>query len=87
MLGHMGRDGESPDCRDRDAPSREELAALPTDALLELHRRLTQQQRWLEARWRVAGDDAQVVVHLLRLWAEGAAVAEEVERRLSPPDD
>ena len=55
--------------------------------LLDLHRRLTRQQRWLEERWREAGGEAQVVVHLLRLTVEGAAVAEELQRRLPPPPD
>jgi hypothetical protein len=56
------------------------------DDLFDLHRRLIRQQRWLEERWREAGGDAQVVLHLLRLSVEGAAVAEELRRRL-PPDD
>ena len=59
---------------------------MATDDLLDLHRRLTRQQRWLEERWREAGGNAQVVVHLLRLSVEGAAVADELRRR-SPGDD
>jgi hypothetical protein len=70
-----------------DRASRDDLATIPTEDLLELHRRLTRQQRWLEQRWREAEGDAPVVVHLLRLWAEGSAVAEELERRRSAPTD
>ncbi len=60
---------------------------MATDDLLALHRRLTRQQRWLEERWRESGGDARVVVHLLRLSVEGAAVADELNRRQPPPDD
>ena len=57
------------------------------DDLLVLHRRLTRQQRWLEERWREAGGEAHVVLHLLRLSVEGAAVAGELQRRRPPPPD
>jgi len=60
---------------------------MATDDLLTLHRRLIRQQRWLEERWRESGGDAQVVVQLLRLSVEGAAVADELNRRLPPPAD
>jgi hypothetical protein len=60
---------------------------MATDELHELHRRLIRQQHWLEERWREAGGEAQVVLHLLRLSVEGAAVAEELKRREPPPDD
>jgi hypothetical protein len=71
-----------------DRTSRDDLAAIPTEDLLDLHRRLTRQQHWLEQRWRDSEGDARVVVHVLRVWAEGAAVTEELERRRSaPPDD
>ena len=55
---------------------------MATDELLDLHRTLAQQQLWLEERWRETGGDAQVVVHMLRLWVEGAEVARELQRRL-----
>ena len=58
---------------------------METDELLERHARLVQQQRWLEQRWREAGADSQVVVHLLRLWVEGSAVTRELERRAAIP--
>jgi hypothetical protein len=67
--------------RPDETTSHEDLAGMETDDLLELHGRLVQQQRWLEQRWRDAGGDAQVVVHLLRLWVEGSAVTQELQRR------
>jgi len=67
------------------AESEEELAGMETGELLERHGRLVQQQRWLERRWREAGTDSQVVVHLLRLWVEGSAVTRELQRRATTP--
>jgi hypothetical protein len=58
---------------------------MATDELLDLHRTLAQQQLWLEERWRETGGDAQIVVHTLRLWGEGAAVARELQQRISGP--
>src|SRR5882672_6023413 len=43
-----------------DKTSREDLAAMATSDLLELHHRLTRQQRWLEHRWRAREGDAQI---------------------------
>ena len=60
---------------------------MATDELLELHGRLVQQQRWLEEKWREGGGDAQVVLHLLRLWVEGSAVAQELQRRSNQAAD
>jgi hypothetical protein len=58
---------------------------MATEDLVELHRGLVQQQRWLEEKWRESGADAQVVVHLLRLWVEGSAVTRELQlRRVAP---
>jgi len=67
-------------------PSRDDLPALTTDELLDLHDRLAQQQDWLEEFWRATGGDPQVVVQLLRLWADGAAVEGELKRRLTSAD-
>jgi hypothetical protein len=60
---------------------------MATDDLLDLHDRLAQQQEWLEQCWRATGGDPQVVVQLLRLWAEGSAVEAELKRRLTSLED
>jgi hypothetical protein len=60
---------------------------MATSDLFALHRRLTRQQHWLEQQWRAAEADPRVVIHLLRLWVEGSAVAQELKRRLAPSTD
>jgi hypothetical protein len=54
---------------------------MATHVLLDLRRCFVRQQHWLEARWRATSGDPEVVMHLLRLWADGLALTTELSRR------